>query len=188
MRHLRVVDENGEILDGCPECVGKDHELRELQRKMKAMARELGILRSNRAAEAVEHRAWPILVRLFQYWQQQCNHPRSRWNPQRFWDALPLLGTWGAANFAAAIAGIAFQPNARQLKNGKWEVYDSWELLTRDSGTFERYMRRRPKGWECPGVFREVQYEPDGQLSQAREGAAAVGQAGVGQTVLSGTG
>ena len=169
MRHPRVIDEQGEILDECPECSGKDHELRELQRKMKGMARELGELRADKNREALEHKAWPYLVRLFQFWQQQCNHPRARWSSARFWSALHLFDTWGPANFAAAIAGIAFQPNSRQLKNGKWEIYDSWELLTRDSGTFERYIKRRPRNWQCPQQFLEAKHEQDSRTEAPAE-------------------
>jgi len=180
MRHLRIIDEQGEILDQCPECNGKDHELRELQRKMKGMARELGELRAERNREALEHKAWPFLVRLFQLWQQECKHPRSRWSPTRFWAALHLFDTWGPANFAAAIAGIAYQPNARQLKNGKWEIYDSWELLTRDNGTFERYMKRRPRGWQCPMQFKETDYEQDHPAPTLAQGGGHQGEGSLG--------
>jgi hypothetical protein len=154
-RHLRVLDEQGEVHDRCPECAAKELEQTELTRKLKAMARELGELRRDRHNEAIEHEKWPILFALFCLWQDETGHVRSRWTTARFWEGLPLLDAWGVGNFAAAIAGLAYDPGRKQLKNGKWEIYDSWELLTRNSDTFSRYMKRRPAGWELPETLKQ---------------------------------
>jgi hypothetical protein len=154
-KHLRLLDtETGEVTEfACAHCKGKEDELVELTRKMRGLARELGELRRDRDTEAREHEAWPMLLGLFGYWQELTGHTRARWEQGRFWLALPLWKIFGTGNIAAAIAGLAYDANSKPLKNGKIEVYDSWELLFRNAGTLERYMKRRPKSWELPERF-----------------------------------
>lgn len=137
------------------ELQAKDHELDELIRKFKGQSRELGELRRDRDREAREHEAWPTLVKLHKYWRQQTGHTRVTFTPASFWVALPQLKNWGLGNLAAGVAGIAHDPNRRQLKNGKWETYDDWETLMRNQGNVRRYIGRRPEGWELPGELAE---------------------------------
>lgn len=157
--HLRVVqlDENtGEILDAipeCPHCAGKQHELDELVRKMKGLARELGEMRRDKDAEAREHQAWPTAVKLWEYWKEQTGHKRSKWKEDRFWLLLPRLQTFGSENCAAAIAGIAYQHYTEQRKNGSTEHYDSWDCCFGSTEKTEKYIKRRPKNWVLPAEF-----------------------------------
>jgi hypothetical protein len=152
---LRLVDEQGEIHppDDCPGCQAKEHELEELTRKMRGMARELGELRRDKDREAREHEAWPTILALFDYWREQTGHAKARWTGDRFWIALPLWKEWGAGNMAAAIAGIAFDPNRKPMRNGKIEVYDDWETVFKNSGNLRRYAARRPPDWTLPEQF-----------------------------------
>jgi hypothetical protein len=152
VRQLYAVDpQTGEISEyACVSCQRKEDELAELWRKFRGQSRELAELRRDRDAEARAHRAWPVLLMLFDYYKVLTGHGRARWTPDRFWCALGLWREFGSGNCAAGIAGIAYDPNRKQLKNGRFEVFDSWELLFRNSGTFERYCRRRPKDWVCP--------------------------------------
>lgn len=153
---LRLVDEHGELTEhSCRHCAAKEHELSELTRKMRGLARELGELRRNREEEARQHQAWPTLLALWDYYRQLTGHTKARWTAERFWVALALWRAFGTGNIAAGIAGIAYDANRRELKNGKIEVYDSWELLLRNADTLERYIRRRPKDWTLPPQFAE---------------------------------
>ena len=58
-----------------------------------------------------------------------------------------------AANLAAAIAGLAYDPYTKVQKNGKTKKYNDWETLLKSAGALETYMARRPVGWECPEEF-----------------------------------
>lgn len=152
--NLRLIDDNGELTEySCPNCTGMEHELKELERKFRAQSRELGLLRADKDAEARAHESWPTLMRLYIYWQEETGHKRARWTPDKFWQALKLWQEYGTGNIAAAISGIAYQPNFTELKNGKTEVHDSWKLLFRDSTTLERYIKRRPNNWVLPRQF-----------------------------------
>lgn len=159
---LRLVDpDTGEFTEAaCKHCAAKDDEFNELMRKFRSQSRELAELRRDRDAEARAHEAWPTLIALFNYWREQTGHERSKWTAERFWCALPLWKKYGTGNVAAAIAGLAYEPNQKPLKNGKMEVYDDWELLFRDTGKFERYMRRRPAGWQLPDSLKDVEPKP----------------------------
>lgn len=155
--NLRLIDEKGEVTEySCPNCAGMEHELKELERKFRAQSRELGLLRSDKDAEARAHESWPILMKLHIYWQEKTGHLKARWVSDKFWQALPLWQEFGTGNIAAGIAGIAYQPNSTRLRNGKIEVHDSWKLLFRDSTTLERYIKRRPKDWILPQQFRDL--------------------------------
>src|SRR5271169_6086822 len=77
------VDQNGEIHD-CPGCRALEHEIEELQRKMRGLARELGELRSDRRAEAEADPLWPLGLRLFRYHARILDHPRAEWTAERF--------------------------------------------------------------------------------------------------------
>lgn len=157
-KHLRLLDaETGEITEfACAHCKGKEDEVKELLKKFRGQSRELAELRRDKDAEARAHQAWPLLGALFLYWQELTGHTKAKWEPGRFWDALPLWKTFGTGNCAAAIAGLAFDANRKPMKNGKIEVYDSWELLFRNAGTLERYIKRRPTDWELPDRFKEA--------------------------------
>jgi hypothetical protein len=156
-KHLRLVDENGEITEfACPHCKHKEDEMTELLKKFRGQSRELAELRRDKDAEARAHDAWPTLTALFMLWRKETGHAKAKWGQGRFWDALPLWKAFGTGNFAAGIAGIAFDPNRKPMKNGTVEVFDSWELLVRNAGTLERYIKRRPSDWVLPAEFVEV--------------------------------
>ena len=104
-------------------------------------------------AEARANEAWPTIMALHDYWRVQTGHKRARWTPDKFWMAWPLWTEFKTGNCAAGIAGIAHEPNRKLLKNGRWEMFDSWKLLFRDSVTLERYIKRRPVDWTLPERF-----------------------------------
>ena len=160
--HLRLVgiDEvTGEVHDQgltCPNCAAKQHELDEIVRKLKGMARELGEIRRDKNAEARAHQAWPIAVALFDYWKECTNHPRAKWTEDRFWLLLPHLAQFGPQNCAAAIAGIAHDHFTKQRANGTTVHYDAWETCFKNTGRVEESIRSRPKDWELPPQFETV--------------------------------
>lgn len=167
--HLRLVDQNGEVSEfACPNCQAKDDEFDELLRKFRSQSRELAELRRDRAREAREHEAWPTLKALFDYWREQTGHAKAKWTADRFWHALTLWSDFGTGNCAAGIAGIAHDPNRKQMKNGKWETFDSWELLFRETGTLERYIKRRPVDWVLPDLFKQIMEDAKCQRMQSK--------------------
>src|SRR5437870_5016340 len=154
--HLRVVDEQGELHEDCPGCIERQHALDELARKYQGALSQIGRLRADKDAEARAHEAWPSLLALFRYWGELTGHTRVAWTSEHFWCALPMLKVWGGGNLAAAIAGIAHDPNRKRRANGSWEVYDDWQTCLRNSGNVRRYIGRRPQGWTLPANLEPV--------------------------------
>jgi len=161
--HLKLIDTaTGEITEyACAACGVKEHEIDGLTRKMRGLARENSELRRDKEAEAANHELRPVMDALFAYWQEVTGHTRVRFTYQHFWSALPMLKAWGVGNCAAAIAGIAYDPNTKPKKNGKGlEVYNDWETVFRNAGNVRRYIERRPAGWTLPENFYGL---PDGR-------------------------
>jgi hypothetical protein len=155
-RHLRIIDDQGEVTEfACPHCQHKEDELAELVRKFRGQSRELAELRRDKDAEARAHEAWPTAIKLFDYWKLLTKHSKAKWSEDRFWVLLPSLKNFGAGNCAAAIAGIAHDPNTRVQRNGKTERYDDFATCFGSAGRVERYAKRRPKDWTLPEQFEE---------------------------------
>jgi hypothetical protein len=159
---LRIVDEQGELheLESCPGCLEKQYAYDELAKKYQGVLSENGKLKADKNREAAEHELWPVAIQLFEYWKEITGHKKAQWAPrgnaERFWVMLPSLTHFGAKNCAAAIAGIAFDPNKRRLKNGRYEVYDGLETCFGSLEKTRRYILRRDPKWVLPAQFEEV--------------------------------
>ncbi len=152
------VDANGQLFETPTDariCQLED-QLAGAEKEIRAWRSRYSDLKRDREDEARRHAAWPTLVALFDYWRELSGHTKAQWSADRFWQALPLWRAWGTGNVAAGIAGITYQPNSKLLRNGKLEVYNSWKLLFKDTETMERYIRRRPKGWQLPDHLKEI--------------------------------
>ena len=136
-----------------------------LQRDIRGWARRYADLQRDKNAEAAAHEAWPTLLALFKYWRVLTGHTRTKWvtkqcGAAKFWVALPIWEEWGTGNFAAGIAGIAYQPHTNPNRNGRIESYTDWETLCKNSGAMRRYIGRRPSDWVLPDQFKEVPVGP----------------------------
>lgn len=158
-RHLQVVDTStGDVLPECPDCKLHEQTYKELERKYKGLLSQLGRMRADKRAEAQRHAAWPEIAGLFLLWRDECNHPRSPFTPERFWQGLPRLEDFGRDFLALAIWGAATDPFLGEpRKNGTRPRYDDWELIMRSPEKTEDFARRAPwlmiqeSTWELHG-------------------------------------
>lgn len=151
----RLAVVRAEPVEVSPELQAMQDVIEGLERDVRGWTRRYAELHRDKMAEARMHESWPTLMALFSYWQNLTGHTRARWTGDRFWIALPLWQTFKTGNCAAGVAGIAHDPNRKPMKNGKVETFDSWELLFRNAGTLERYIKRRPSDWVLPPQFEE---------------------------------
>jgi len=135
---LRVVDENGELHDDCPNCAGLETDVR-------AWRTRYANLRRDRNAEAREHQLFPEAKELHGYWKAKTSHPRSRFTTDRFLLAEPFIREYGMATCRQAIDGIAFDCFKTRRRNGTIQKHDSWELLFKSTGKFEEWVNRAPR-------------------------------------------
>jgi hypothetical protein len=98
---------------------------------------------------------WPAAKRLFGEWKLACNHKRSPFTTDRFWQVEPYLTNTRYAKgeqeridlCRRAIAGAAFDPFVTRRRNGSTKRHDDWELIFRDSSKFEEFCCRAPRDW-----------------------------------------
>jgi hypothetical protein len=141
---LRLVQtETGEFKESvCPGCIERDAEIKKLLTDARSWHRRFLNLVANRAEEARDHQLWGKALTLFAEYRVATGREKVRWDHERFWLCQPYLEADGFPTCRWGVWGIAYEPNRKQLPSGLWEVYNDWELLFRNRGTFERYVRR----------------------------------------------
>lgn len=151
----RLIDENGVVTeDACKHCRAKEDEIEGIIKKMRALAKENTELKRNHLEEAETNKHWPIIVRMFQFWQIECKHPNSEWTWQRFEMALPFIvgKKYGAEKCLRAIAGASYDPWKKLQRNGIYSRRDGWDAIFGKPGEFESFCNRAPKDWVCPEI------------------------------------
>lgn len=150
--HLRVVDQNGEIHEACPNCQELQNQLDGAEKDIRAWRARYAALRRDKSREAKQHELFPQALRAFEHWQKACNHPRSSFTPDRFWQVLPFLEDekYGFEIVIRAIDGAAYDPFVTHRKNGSAKRHDDWELVLRNAGKVEEFANRAPANWMMP--------------------------------------
>lgn len=148
---LRLVDANGEIHEGgCPDCSRKDDIIVGLERDIRGWATRFRELQREKDQEARDHPLWPAGELLFDHWRRVCNHPRSVWTPDRFWECLPFLSSpkYGPVMCERGIAGAAYDPFKTTRRNGSVKRHDGWEQIFAKAGRLEEFCCRAPRDWK----------------------------------------
>lgn len=145
--HLRVVTEDGELLDGCPACAEHEDTIAGLERTIRSQAGTIARLSRNRRAEAEAHADWPVVEQLFVVWQKLAGKPRCAFDWKRFELAQPFLSKDGYEVCLQAIVGRTFDCYVTKRKNGTSKAFNEWERIFADRGEFEDSANRRPDDW-----------------------------------------
>lgn len=145
----QMVSQNtGEILDECPGCVEWAVEKANLQRDIKAWQARYNTLKGEKEQEAMDSDEWEMAEVIFDVWRIQSNHSRSRFSFDRFQEIIPRLKEHGFELCVRAVAGLCFDPNSKDRKNGTKQVFNDIELAMRDQKHFEEYCRKAPLPWK----------------------------------------
>jgi len=171
-RHLRPVEEEVPLIVVNPETgerVGmladhtqeRDDVIAGLQRDVKGWAARYAELKRDKDAEAQESPVWPAALRVFDYWRQQCKHPRSEFSLDRFEMIRPHLERLSAkkrgrsddpkerlehaeALCKLAVDGLAFDPFVTTQKNGRSKSHTGWHLAFETADRFEARCNAAP--------------------------------------------
>lgn len=139
-RTLRLVNpETGEIADQVTACAVCD----EWARKYHGVLSQLGKLRAEMAADT-DHDLFPTATRVFDYWRERCNHPRTKFTPEHFKEALPYLRDYGEDMCRRAVDGAAYDPYTTIRKNGSVQRHDGWWLIFQNPDKFTSFANRAP--------------------------------------------
>lgn len=141
--HLRSVDpETGEVHEHCPQCKAKQDTLDTLTHKYHAACAEITRLKRDPQAEAEKHQLYGEAEAVHIWWRLATWHPATKFEHVEFYQALPRLKERGPVELLKAVAGAAFDPGSRTLKNGEVETYDDWELICRSKTKCDSFSRR----------------------------------------------
>lgn len=110
---------------------------------------------------------------LFKAWRVRCNHPRSPWTEDRFWQIEPYLtgGRYGKCLedrvrlCARAIAGAGFDAFEKKRRNGTVKRFDEFNRVFGAADQFEDFCNRAPVGWVpvlSPALMQQI------ELAEAR--------------------
>jgi len=122
-------------------------------RRLKA---RLTSLNADKEAEARKHKLWDEAQTAHEWWRLACWHPGVKFGAEEFHHALPRLKERGGLmRLLKAIAGAAYDPNTKRMKNGNIMAYDDWELICRSKAKAENFGLRvyggadseKWKGW-----------------------------------------
>lgn len=171
-RHLAPVSEETPLIVVNPETGERmgnladytqelDDVIAGLQRDVKGWAARYAELKRDKDAEAQESPVWPAALRVFDYWRQQCKHPRSEFSLDRFEMVRPHLERLSAkkrgrpddpkvrleqaeAICKLAVDGLAFDPFVTTQKNGRPKHHTGWHLAFETADRLEARCNAAP--------------------------------------------
>lgn len=138
--------ETGEALEGCPDCASKDDVIVQLERQIRTLSGRLTRLQRDEESESKKHKLWDEAAALHDWWAIATGHFRADFGLDDFKDMLPRLKEkkFGPIGVLQGIAGAAHAPQQKELPNGRFERYDSLELVCRSPKKLEAFQNRAP--------------------------------------------
>jgi hypothetical protein len=135
--HLRVVE--------CADCERRRTALDAALMDLEAARAEIGSLRRQLGAATAKNGTarkrsphYDMAVRLFDFWRDECGHPRAQMGPKRERALLARLEDYEPRDIAKAIRGaaVAAYVDPRGVK------HDDIELICRDEVKLEKFIER----------------------------------------------
>ena len=158
VRHLRPVEEDKPpivLVDtSTGEQVGRladveaehEAEYNALVHKYRGALAKITKLERDEELEARKHELWAEAETLHMWWRLATGRFGRKFGADEFYSALPRLKERGTGPIAVlkAIAGAAYDPGTKRMKNGRLEKYDSWSLIMRSQEKFDSFTNRAP--------------------------------------------
>jgi hypothetical protein len=145
VRHLRIIDENGEIPQDAPNVQILIDEIAGLNTDIRAWRTRYAKLKREEEQRAEESPLWLAAEELFALWKRVCKHPRSQFGADRFLMVESILGQYGKDMCEKAILGAAYQPYETTRRNGSVKRHDDWGLIFKNRDKTEEFVNRAPR-------------------------------------------
>lgn len=145
---VHVVDAaTGEIQNlECPQCAALANQIAGLERDIRGWRHRYRELEKDLEGDARQHPLWETAIGVFDYWRTQCNHPRSRFNAERFDAVRPFIEKDGVEACRRAIRGAAYDPFIDRRRNGTQIRYDDFiDHIFKSRKRFEYSCAKAPK-------------------------------------------
>lgn len=141
---LRVVDEQGEVHDGCPGCDEAERTLVQYEKDLRILKAKITKLERDTEVDARKDPLWDEGEGVFQWFALACNHEGQRFEAEEFYLIKPHLKRVGPIGCLQAICGAAYDPGTKELKNGRLKRYDDFGLIFRSKEKLESFQERVP--------------------------------------------
>lgn len=144
---MRYVDGDGQPTEDAPSYLQALVSLEKAEKRLAGADLQVARLEADHHAEALNDPSRPEVELLHKVWKVACKRRRELDTSDReqMGRAVKRLGL---ALCIQAIAGAAYDPHTRQLRNGKTERYDDLDLVFRSAGKVHDFARRAPQRWE----------------------------------------
>lgn len=143
---MRYVDDDGTPTEDAPDWLNALVQLEAAQRRLAGADLRIAQLEADRERAAMEDPLRPEVELLHKLWKRATGRRRGLDANDREQISRALQGA-SLLTCLKAIAGAAYDPHKRQLRNGKTESYNDLELIFRNAGKVADFARRAPKGW-----------------------------------------
>jgi hypothetical protein len=143
--HLRLVqtavDENGEVIPGCPSCAEARSEAEVWEQRVLELERKVKRLTEDRDQKMRNDKHFPAALGLFEEWKQECNHPNARFDGARTRLALAAVKLYDGDR--DKLSWVIQHGRHLAYVDERGVRHDSFGLLFRDAEHIERYAN----GW-----------------------------------------
>lgn len=139
--HLRLVqtavDDNGEIIPGCPHCNTAREEAETWEQRVLQLERTLKREREDREAKLRSDKLYADAEALFNEWRVECNHPNADFDPARIRLALSAVKRY--RKHRDKLSWVIQRAKHFAYVDERGIKHDSFGLLFRDAEHIERY-------------------------------------------------
>jgi hypothetical protein len=157
-RHLKAVEEKPPMIvvnAATGEQVGPlsqitqpiEDALTKAERRIRYLDGKITQMERDDEEVAREHALWAEGEGLHTWWRIATGRCGRKFGADEFYQVLPRLKDreCGVIGVLEAIAGAAFDPGTKRMKNGETERYDGWELVTRSPEKLDSFRARAPR-------------------------------------------
>lgn len=141
---LRVVDEQGEVHEGCPGCDEAERTLVQYEKDLRILKAKITKLERDTETECRADPLWAEAEAVFDWYRLACWHPRATFDAEDFKLLQPHLKRSGPIGCLKAICGAAFDPYETEQKNGRSKKHDGWDTVFATKAKMERFAERVP--------------------------------------------
>jgi hypothetical protein len=143
---LRYVDADGQPTNDAPSYLEALVQLEKAERRLAGADLAVAKLEADHERDALNDPHRPEVELLHKCWKVACKRRRELDTNDReqMGRAVKRLGLLLCIE---AIAGAAYDPHTRQLRNGDMERYDDLSLTFRSESKVHDFARRAPRGW-----------------------------------------
>lgn len=145
---LRVVDEQGEVHEGCPGCDEAERTLVQYEKDIRILKAKITKLERDVEVDARRDPLWAEGEVIHDWYCLAVWKPRRAFDSEDFYLLKPHLKREGSLGCLKAITGAAFDPYVSTLKNGREKPNNAWEQIFRSKAKFEGFAEKAPeRGW-----------------------------------------